>query len=342
MPRKRTEIGHLFRLLYLALGGLALVSLVGTVGYDLLTDGRYPLFDSFYMTFVTISTIGFGEIIDMSNNIPARVLTVSLAALGTGMLSMAFSIVTVIVLESDINGTLRRKRMEKAIKKLRDHYILCGIGRVGRNVASELIATDRSFVAIDANVQVLDEYKEKEPGLLFLHGDASDDDVLRQADLAHAAGLFAVTGDDSMNLMIVITAKQLRPEMRVVARCHEVRNIEKMKKAGADAIVSPDFTGGMRIASAMLRPHVASFMDEMLKTDGNFRIEEALVPEGFSPVALGKLDMRGSHCLPIAIRLASGAWAFNPAQDVLVEAGCLLMVMADAEGRRALDACLRP
>ena len=142
MAKSRSEVGYLFRLLFLALGGLALVSLLGTAGYDLLTDGRYPLFDSFYMTFVTISTIGFGEIIDMSNNTPARILTVTLAVFGTGMLSMAFSIVTVIVLESDINGTLKRKRMEKSIKKLKDHYILCGLGRVGRNVANELIATD--------------------------------------------------------------------------------------------------------------------------------------------------------------------------------------------------------
>ena len=128
--------------------------------------------------------------------------------------------------------------------------------------------------------------------------------------------------------------------MRVVARCHEVRNIEKMKKAGADAIVSPDFTGGMRIASAMLRPHVASFMYEMLKTDGNFRIEEALVPEGFEARTLGDLGVRGSGCLPIALRLPGGAWEFNPPQDVIVESGCLLMVMANADGRRALDACL--
>lgn len=340
MARSRTEVGHLFRLLYLAIGGLVLVSLLGTAGFDLLTDGRYPLFDSFYMTFVTISTIGFGEIIDMSNNMPARVLTVTVAIFGTGMLSMAFSIVTVIVLESDINGTLKRKRMEKAIKKLKDHYILCGLGRVGRNVAHELIATERQFVAIDANLQVLDDFREREPGLLYLHGDGSDDDILRRADLLDAAGLFAVTGDDSMNLMIVITAKQLRPHMRVVARCHEVRNIEKMKKAGADAIVSPDFTGGLRIASAMLRPHVASFMDEMLKADGNFRIEEALVPEGFNARSLGDLGMRGSGCLPIAMRLPGGAWEFNPSQDAIVESGSLLMVMANADGRRALSECL--
>ena len=179
MAKSRSEVGYLFRLLLLALGGLVLVSVLGTAGYDLLTDGRYPLFDSFYMTFVTISTIGFGEIIDMSNNKPARILTVTLAVFGTGMLSMAFSIVTVIVLESDINGTLKRKRMEKSIKKLKDHYILCGLGRVGRNVANELIATDRPFVAIDAKVQSLDEYKEKEPGLLYLQGDASDDDEQR-------------------------------------------------------------------------------------------------------------------------------------------------------------------
>ena len=337
MSRKRNEISHLRGLLYLVLCLLVLVHVLGTLGYDYLTDGRYTWFDCFYMTFVTISTIGFGEIIDMAGNQPARVLTVFLAMLGTGTLSMLFSIVTVIVLESDLNGTLKRKRMEKSFAKLKGHYILCGLGRVGRNVAHELEITGHAFVAIDENIAPLEEYREKSTGLLYLHGDAGDDDVLRTAGFNQAAGLFAVTGDDSRNLMIVITAKQLRPELRVVARCHEVRNIEKMKKAGADAIVSPDFTGAMRIATAMIRPHVASFMDEMLRTDGDWRVEQVVVPPNFIPSTIGEIGMRGDGFIVISVRHAGGDWQFNPAETHILKAGDMVMVMAGADGRLILE-----
>ena len=231
-----SQIGYIVRLLWLALGMLVAVHIFGTIGYMLLTEGKYSWFDCFYMTFITVATIGFGEIIDMSSNQPARILTVAIGILGAGNLSMLFSIVTVALLETDLNGSLRRRRMEKAITKLRGHYVLCGFGRVGRNIAHELEATNRHFVGIDEDLHRLEEYKEKSLGFLYLNGDASDDDVLLAADLADAKGLFAVTGDDSRNLMIVITAKQLKPTIRVVARCQETRNTEKMRKAGADAI----------------------------------------------------------------------------------------------------------
>ena len=337
MSKSRNEISHLRGLLYLVLCLLVVVHIFGTLGYDYLTDGRYSWFDCFYMTFVTISTIGFGEIIDMSGNQPGRVLTVFLAMTGTGTLSLLFSIVTVIVLESDLNGTLKRKRMEKSLAKLKGHYILCGLGRVGRNVAHEMEITGHAFVAIDENTVPLEEYKEKSPDLLYLHGDAGDDDVLRTAGFDHATGLFAVTGDDSRNLMVVLTAKQLRPEMRVVARCHEVRNIEKMKKAGADAIVSPDFTGAMRIASAMIRPHVASFMDEMLRTDGDWRIEQVVVPSNFKPTTIGEIGMRGEGFIMIAVRGPGSDWQFNPAETYILKAGDIVMVMAGADGRLILE-----
>jgi voltage-gated potassium channel len=325
------------RIAWAAVTLLALIA-VGTAGFYALGGGQATWSDALYMTLITISTVGYGEIVPMSTP-GARIFAGIMAIAGLGVLTFLFTSLTVFFLEKDLDYSLRRRRMEKRIKKLKHHFIVCGFGRVGRNIAHELHHTGRHFVAIDPEQGRFDDYAEKFPALLYLTGDASDDDQLIGADIEDARGLFAVTGDDSRNLMIVITAKQINPNIRVVARAQEMRNVEKMRKAGADEVVSPDFTGGMRMASAMVRPNVVSFLDEMLKSEKHLRVEELAVPENFPPTRIGDLRLRGADYILLAVR-EGGESLFNPPDDYLLCAGNLIIAMASPAGRGQIEAHL--
>ena len=229
--------------------------------------------------------------------------------------------------------------MQKTIAALRQHYIICGIGRVGTNVAHELEVTGRPYVVIESGKEAIELYLERHPDTLCTHGDSSEDGALIEAGIEHAAGVFAVTGDDSKNLVVTLSAKLLNPAARVVARCHEVNYIDKMRKVGADAIVSPDFTGGMRIVSSMIRPQVVSFLDEMLRADNALRVEEVRIPGNFGATTIGGLKLNRRDFVLLAVR-AQEAWEFNPAEDFAIHPGNTLVVMTTPDGRKSLERSL--
>lgn len=340
-PARQLGMSQLNRIVVrISWAGIILLALiaVGTTGFFVIGGGKASWSDAVYMTLISISTVGYGEIVPVTT-LGERLFAGSVSIAGLGVLTFLFTSLTVFFLEKDLDYSLRRRRMEKRIKKLQHHFIVCGFGRVGRNVAHELHHTGRHFVAIDPEQARFDENLEKFPGLLYLNGDASDDDQLIGADIADARGLFAVTGDDSRNLMIIITAKQINPEIRVVARAQEMRNIEKMRKAGADEIICPDFTGGMRMASAMMRPHVVNFLDEMLKSEKHLRVEELPVPANFPTTRIGDLRLRGADYILLAVREES-EWLFNPPDDYLLCAGQMLIAMASPAGRSQIEAHL--
>jgi voltage-gated potassium channel len=312
--------------------------LVGTTGYAILSKGHSSLLDCLYMTVITITTIGYGEIIDLSHNPAGRVFTMVIAFLGIGIATYALSNITSLMVEGRVKEIFWRKKMEKEIERLRNHYIICSAEDVGLYIGKELHLTQRPYVMIDADKARIEKMREMLPDILCIEGDATDNDTLEKAGIREAAGLFSVTGDDNQNLVISLTAKQIHPGIKVVARCNDLRNSEKIKKAGADSVVSPAFIGGLRIVSEMIRPTAVSFLDIMLRDrDKNLRIEEISMPESFVGKPLSALNLEKYPSLLLLAVKRKEAWVYNPPEGHILESGSTLIFMINPAERRLLE-----
>jgi voltage-gated potassium channel len=323
---------------------LVAVLLVGTVGYYSLGHGRWGVFECLYMAVVTLTTVGFGELLEGMEHVPyVRGFTTVLIIAGIGVVLYFASTVTATIIEGDLQRALRKTRMRNRISKLDGHVVVCGAGSTGRHVVGELIAANRPCVAIDLDQQRIDRGVQQwgEGSFLYIVGDATDDAVLHAANVAKASGVVASLPNDKDNLYLVVTARQINPSARIVARGSDLRMLDKLKRSGADTVVSPNFIGGMRMVSELIRPHVVRFLDEMLRDHtGKWRIEEVSIPEGsrLAGQTLRQADLRRSHDVAVlAARDRANLYTYNPGADFLIEEGVTLVVLGRLEQVSALQ-----
>lgn len=346
VPAGHESLGHKSAMFpykkFIIAGALLLIVIsTGTFGYWVITDKQYPLLDCLYMTVITISTIGFGEIINLAGNPAGRIFTIFIAFSGIGTLAYLLSNFTAFIVEVDLKEAFWRRKMEKRVSTFKNHYIVCGVEGVGFYIIEELDATKRLQVIVDVEKEKAEKILETFPNLAFIVGDATDDNTLLKAGIKDARGLFAVTGDDNHNLVISLTAKQLNSNVRVVARCSQLNHVEKLKRAGADAVVSPTFIGGLRMASEMVRPEVVSFLDVMLRDkEKSLRIEEVVVPSTFSGKPLSALNLKKNRALLLLAVKAKEEWIYNPPEDYTLSPQTTLIFLGTTEEKQKLEKML--
>lgn len=336
----------LIRRVLRALAAFVIVLGFGTTGYVALGQGRWSWADSLYMSVITLSTVGYGEILAGMDAVPgARGFTMALILLGSGVLLYATSALTAFVVEGDLRGVLRRRAMEREIDGMSGHVILCGLGSTGGHVAEELAANGTPFVAVDLHPEKLDRV-HLEHGLrpLFLRGDATEESVLVRAGIHRAVGLIAALTDDRDNLFLTFSARMVNPNLRIVAKAVEPDNEAKIRRAGADDVINPTWLGGVRMVGAMLNPAVVRFMDDMLRDRRDpHRVEEFRIGAS-SPLAgrtLREADLRRfGDALVIATRDSDGSLRYNPDGDTRLDVGLTLLVFARAKDWAALAAAV--
>lgn len=312
---------------------LVFVFLCGVSGYMLIE--KWGFLDSLYMTVITIASVGYMEVHALT---PAgRLFTIFLIIFGMGILLFGISTFTAFLVEGELHEILRRRTMGKRIAKLKGHYIVCGIGGVGRHIIEELMKTERPFVAVDKNEEVC--LGLIHAGILVVKGDATNSAVLKAANAEQAKGVFCSLHTDADNLLLILTAKEINPGLKVIAKAEEDESEPKMRKAGADGVVLTEFIGGLRMASEMVRPEAVTFLDKMLKSpDGAYRVEDIMVHPD-SPFldktlkASGLLDKQG---VTVAAVRQGEKYIFSPAGDEVLGNGDAVILIGNIERIRAI------
>lgn len=315
---------------------LVLLVVIGTAGFHFIEGWAW--FDGFYMVITTFTTIGYTEVHPLSH--AGRIFNAFLIMMGVGNVFLIIGALTQSVLEVEFNQFFGRRKMEREISRLTGHYIICGAGRVGRSVARELARKPAPFVIIESDPDKAAKYSEE--GWPIIIGDATKEQILKQARIEHAAGLVAASTTDAINTYIVLTARGLNPKLKIIARASEDDAEKHLKTAGADSVISPYIFAGYRIAHSFLRPNVLDFIEIAMLQNTELGLEIEEISVGQSSRFAGK-TVRDSHIrqeldvIVLAIKRPGQQMLFNPKSDDMIKPGDQIVVMGQPERLRKLE-----
>ena len=308
---------------------------IGTFGYHYFE--HMPLFEAFYMTIITISTVGFSEIAPLSN--VGRMITVVIIILGISVGTYTIGIIVKWFVEGELQKVFWRLKVKKQISELKNHYIICGFGRIGRTICSELEADEIDFVIIEQDVCEIEEIDRER--YLFLEMDATTEEALLEAGIMEARGLVTAVNSDANNVFITLTAKGLRPDIFVLARASEERNEEKLLKAGATRVISPYLIGARRMAQVLRRPTVVDFIDvAMMGNHLGLVMEEATLSKQspFIGKSLIESNLRRDYgVIIVAIKKKSGEMVYNPMPSEVLEEDDVIVVIGKKDDLKRMN-----
>ncbi|MBK7666463.1 MAG: potassium channel protein [Sphingobacteriaceae bacterium] len=321
-------------------GILFVLVAIGTVGYMIIDS--YTLFNAFYMTIITIATVGYGEVEPLSQG--GKLFTVFLIITSFGTFAYAVSAITRFVVDGEFNQFYKNKKLNAAIDKLTDHVIICGFGRNGRQAAHVLKRHNRRFVVIETNDKVTESITHKFSELV-LTGDSTKDETLIKAGIMRAKALITTLPIDADNLFIVLTAKHLNPNLTIISRASDDNSDTKLKIAGATNVIMPDRVGGAHMASLVMKPDVMEFIDFITAEGGdNINLEEIdfnTISEGLRNKTLKDLEIRNkSGANIIGFKTAMGEYIVNPSADTKIIPQSKIFVLGTPEQIRKLKEIL--
>ena len=308
---------------------LLLILLAGPAGYMLFEKTSF--LDGLYLTVITITTVGYGDIAPV--NPGGRLFTVLLIFSGVGYVMYLFSQIAEAMVEGGLQKIFERRKMHRKISRLRDHYIVCGFGRIGQEICSILKENNRSFVVIESDegvIRAVDQF-----GYIELQGDASDDDILLAAGITQAQGLVTVVSSDAKNVYITLTARGLNPDMFILARSSGIPGADKkLERAGASQVISPYCIGARRMAQLIVRPTVIDFIDLAMEAgDLGLRMDELIISEQASLVGKTLVDAevrKKYDIIVVAIKRSDQPMIFNPGPDTKLMAGDILIILGES------------
>ena len=312
---------------------------IGTVGYKSLAEpGEWSWFDALYMTAITLTTVGYGETHEL--NFEGRVFTIGFLFGGVYVLFFAVSEMIRSVVSGEFRASLGREGVNKALAQIKDHVIVCGLGRMGMLVCQEFERHNMSFVVVDQVEELL-----KEMGFnhgLPVHGDAADDEILKRAGVGRARTLVTVLPSDADNLYVTLSARVLNANLQIVARAEHESTEQKLRRVGANQVVAPYLIGGHRVAQAVLRPSVGRFLDQATRPGLDaYHIEEVLIRKEstLAGKSLRETDLGTVHgVVVITMCRPNGEVLFNPRGDTEIEAGVVLIVVGQKQQLQSLKA----